>query len=200
MNPAEPVAPSIATTTTIAAAPAPALQQSPTRPALDLPLATLQLPRDLPFATASLHQLPTHSKPSPMRAYAQPIPLTWAVPVPWLLNKQRGQRTRAKPKTTTNSPSVAQSGSPYAVISYAMFKDEDLHMIMWIPALHVIEGYAPGIPTAGPSSRLNQYCGYSTLVEAVFGCGYAAAAASTATYSLQHILMMGNEAGQTRKL
>ena len=61
-------------------------------------------------------------------------------------------------------------------ILYAMFKDEDLHMIMWIPALHVIEGYAPGIPTAGPLSRLNQYC------------------------SLQHILMMGNEAGQTRKL
>jgi len=56
-----------------------------------------------------------------------------------------------------------------------MFKDEDLHTAMWIPALHMIEGYAPGIPSAGPSSS----GGYSTPT--VFGCGYAEAAASTAT-------------------
>jgi len=63
-----------------------------------------------------------------------------------------------------------------------MFKDEDLHTAMWIPALHMIEGYAPGIPSAGPSSRFNQCGGYST--PAVFGCGYAEPAASTATTAI----------------
>jgi len=62
-----------------------------------------------------------------------------------------------------------------------MFEGEDLHMAMWIPAPHAIEGYAPGISNAGPLSGVNQYGGYSTAIEAVFGCGYAAAAASTAT-------------------
>ena len=46
---------------------------------------------------------------------------------------------------------------------------------------HAIEGYAPGIPTAGLLSGFNQYGEYSTLVEAAFGCGYAAAAPSTPT-------------------
>lgn len=65
-----------------------------------------------------------------------------------------------------------------------MFKGEDLHTAMYIPALLVIESHAPGIPTTGPPPRFNQYGGYWTL-EALFGCGYAApadvAAASTAT-------------------
>jgi hypothetical protein len=40
-----------------------------------------------------------------------------------------------------------------------------------------------GYRLQGPSSGFNQYGGYSTPVEAVFGCGYAAAAdaAPTAT-------------------
>ena len=60
-------------------------------------------------------------------------------------------------------------------------KTRILHMTMWIPAPHAIEGYAPGIPTAGALSGFNQYSEYSTLVEAVSGCGYAAAAPSTVT-------------------
>jgi len=54
---------------------------------------------------------------------------------------------------------------------------------MWIPAPHAIEGHAPGIPIAGPLSGVNQYGGYSTPIDAVFGCGHAADAdaASTAT-------------------
>jgi hypothetical protein len=56
-----------------------------------------------------------------------------------------------------NSTSVARSGTP---ISY---RDEDLLTTMRIPAPHAIEGYAPGIPTAGPSSGVNHFGGgYST--------------------------------------
>jgi hypothetical protein len=65
-------------------------------------------------------------------------------------------------ENTTNSSLVARSASPYVPISYATFKAEDLHTTMRIPAPHAIEGYAPGIPTAGPSSGFNQYGWYST--------------------------------------
>ena len=66
-------------------------------------------------------------------------------------------------ENASTSSSVVPSGSPYAPISYAMFKDEDLHTTMRIPAPHAIEGYAPGIPTAGPSTGgFDQYGGYST--------------------------------------
>jgi len=65
------------------------------------------------------------------------------------------------------SSSVVPTGSPYAPILYAtfnaMFKDEDLHTTMQIPAPHAIEGYAPEIPIAGPSTgRFSQYSGYPT--------------------------------------
>ena len=41
------------------------------------------------------------------------------------------------------------------------FRGQDLHMTMRIPP-HAIQGYAPGIKTAGPSSGVNQYGGYLT--------------------------------------
>jgi len=70
-------------------------------------------------------------------------------------------------------------------------------MAMWIPAPHAIEGYAPGISNAGPLSGVNQYGGYSTAIEAVFGCGYAADASRgrslNCNYSLQQILTMGSD-------
>jgi len=69
--------------------------------------------------------------------------------------KGKGRENSPRPR---NSTSVARSGSPYTPISY---RDEDLHTTMQIPAPHAIEGYAPGIPTAGPSSG-DQYGGYST--------------------------------------
>ena len=64
-----------------------------------------------------------------------------------------------------------------------MFEGEDLHMAMWIPVPHAIEGYAPGISNAGPLSEVNQYSGYLTAIEAIFGCGYAADTAAAAACS-----------------
>ena len=69
---------------------------------------------------------------------------------------------KGKAKDPSTNSSVARSGSPYLPISYAMFRDEYLHATMRIPAPHAIEGHAPGIPTAGPSSGFNQYGWYST--------------------------------------
>jgi hypothetical protein len=131
-------------------------QQSPTRSPLVLSLATPQPPP--PYATSSPHQPPTHSKPSPMRKSYRSI-LT--VLVPWSLKKQRGQRTRAKRKKTSNFP-PAGARTHHLFRTYARFRDEDLRMMMRIPAPHEIEGYAPGIPAAGPSSGVNQSGEYST--------------------------------------
>jgi hypothetical protein len=66
-------------------------------------------------------------------------------------------------------------------LSYTTFRDEDPHTRMQIPAPHTIEGYAPGISTAGPSSGVNQYGGIRAAAEAVFVGGYAFTAASTTT-------------------
>ena len=52
---------------------------------------------------------------------------------------------------------------------------------MRIPAQHAIEGYAPGISTAGPSSGLISTGVFDAAVEAVFVGGYTSAAASTTT-------------------
>lgn len=58
-----------------------------------------------------------------------------------------------------------------------MFKDEDLHTTMWIPAPHAIEGYAPGIPTQG---RCWVWRVFDAVVEAFFGCGGPRNAVATA--------------------
>ena len=58
-----------------------------------------------------------------------------------------------------HSSSVARSRSPYALLSYTTFRDEDLHTTMRTPMQHAIEGHAPGISTAKPSSGVNQYGG-----------------------------------------
>jgi hypothetical protein len=74
--------------------------------------------------------------------------------------QDKGKARDNSPRPRNSTSSVARSGSPYTPISY---RDEDLHTTMRIPAPHAIEGYAPGIPTAGPSSGINHFGGgYST--------------------------------------
>ena len=92
----------------------------------------------------------------------KPSRSTWAVQVPLPVKNRRGQPTRANAPTnkflldhSKREPVRGFSSSRHCCsdhpsslfqsILYAMFKDEDLHTTMRIPAPHAIEGYAPGI-------------------------------------------------------
>ena len=106
------VSPSIATTTTIAASAPPAESNtSHPRPLSGNSIATTTGSSiRYSIATLAAYTLETVT-------YVQAIPLSSGAVV-----------TKPKPKKKrTHSSSVARSESPYAPISYAMFKDGDLH-------------------------------------------------------------------------
>jgi len=182
-------------------------QQSPTPPALDLPRP---LPWDLLYATASPRQLPTHSKPSPThKPYRSTVGGSGAV-VTRDSDQEREReedtgkdRGRETPPPPIHSCSFARSGSLYAPISYTTFRDTDLHTTMQIPTPHAVEGFAPGIPTAGLSSGVNQYGGYSTprsKPSSVWVCRLYYN--HNHNYNCNHcprILTMGNDTSWTRR-
>ena len=70
-----------------------------------------------------------------------------------------------KPYRSTSAVQVLlrfRSGSPYAPISYATFRGEDLHTTLRIPVPHAIEGYGRGYRLRGRHRGVNQYERYST--------------------------------------
>ena len=154
----EPITPSIATTTTVAApAPTSRVQHDP-RP---LPVQIHHHHHHhhhhrVPHRLQHRHTSHIHTKPSPIR---KPYRSTWAIPAPWSLKKQRGQRTRSKSQRDDKfSPSVTRSGSPERGPSRMRCSKTKIYTrTMRIPPPHAIEGYAPGIPTAGPSSGFSRY-------------------------------------------
>ena len=133
--------------------------RGPTRPALVFSLATPQPSSpDLPYITAS----PQYTLES--ASHAQAIPLHVDSSGAIVTEETKRPTDKGKAKEDDKFPSVARSGSLYALpVLYATFRDEDLHTTTRIPAPHAIEGYVLGIPTAGSSSGVNQYGGYSTL-------------------------------------
>jgi len=84
--------------------------------------------------------------------YAQTIPLGFSAVV-----KEKGKAKKGHVKREPLRPSRIRCSKMKVYIQP-------------FPAPHGIESYAPGIPTAGPSSGFNQYGGYSMPVEATFGC------------------------------
>jgi len=139
----EPISPSIATTTAVVA-PAPPPESNTTRPRPlwklynhhHRILHTLQCRHTSHLHTRNRHLCVSHTAPRERFRYHG--------------HQRNGEfNGQGQSQWTTHSPLIAR-GSPYASISYAMFEGEDLHMAMWIPAPHAIEGYASGIPIAGP--------------------------------------------------
>ena len=127
----EPVSPSIVTTTTVPAAPTPpepAAESNTTRPRPPSGNSTTTTGSSIRY-TSHLHartrNCHTHN----------PYRSTWVVQVPSSQKNRRGKGNRTSKESVplTNS-SVARSRSPYApLISYATFRDDDLHMTMQIP-------------------------------------------------------------------
>jgi len=170
-NAADPVSPSIATMTAAAApAPAPAPEPEP-EPIVESNTARPRPPSGNSTTTTTGSSI-RYSLSMPATytfetvTYAQAIPVHVGGSGTVVTKDSEREREQDKGKARENSPrprnsssSVSRSGSPYVPISY---RDEDLLTTMRIPAPHAIEGYAPGIPTAGPSSGDNHFGGCST--------------------------------------
>ena len=95
--------------------------------------------------------------------YAQAIPLRVGGSGAVVTKETERSMDNGKAKEDDTFPlGCLKQGPIRAHLVCDVLKDEDPHMTMWIPAPHTIEGYAPGIRTAGPSSGVNQYGRYST--------------------------------------
>ena len=182
----EPITPSIATTTTVAApAPTSRVQHDPRPLPVQLHHHHHHHHHRVPHRLQHRHTSHLHTKPSPIR---KPYRSTWAIPAPWSLKKQRGQRTRSKSQRDDKfSPSVARSGSPNAAhLVCDVQRRRSTHVLcgslrrMRLRAMR--QGYRLQDRRRGSAGT---YGGYSTPVEAIFGCGHAATAdvdaVSTAT-------------------
>jgi hypothetical protein len=114
-------------------------------------------------ATVSPYQPVTRSKP-PLRheSYRSTLGGSDAV----VTKESEAEREKDKGKSKENGsrqqnfPLLLEMRARTHLLSYATFRDEDLHTTMPISAPHSIEAYAPEIPTAGPSSGVNHYGGY----------------------------------------
>jgi len=165
MNTTEPVFPSITTITVAAPAPTP----SGSRVQNDPPSTTLWELNNYNFILHPLQCRPTsHLHARNRHLGASHTAPCWAVQMPSLPKNQKQSEKKDKGKSKENGshqqvlPPLLQVRARTHLLSYATFRDEDLYTVIRIRAPHSIEAYAPGIPTAGPSSGVNQYGGYLT--------------------------------------